>query len=53
MSEYRSDPTVAAQVNAENKARSRALWRLADLHRDEYAALVSDEMSRVFSQEAS
>lgn len=52
MREYRSDPTVRAQTNAENSARAKAVWRLAALHRQEYAALVREEMAKQFPGEA-
>lgn len=42
---FRSErPDVKARERASTRARSRALWRLADLHRDEYDRLYADEL---------
>lgn len=35
---------VASWERASNRARSKALWRLAKLHRDEYDRLYADEL---------
>lgn len=37
-------PDVAERERAGSRASSRALWRLADMHRDEYDRLYADEL---------
>lgn len=41
---YRTNPAVRERQRAGERARHRALWRLADAHRAEYDRLYSDEL---------
>jgi hypothetical protein len=44
--EYRKRPGIADKQARESAARSRALWRLADLHPAQFQILVDEEMGR-------
>lgn len=44
--ERRKDPYIHQEEVVMNKIRSRALWRLVDLHRDEFKILVEEEIQR-------
>ena len=47
MREFRAThPDLRKRERRTNKARSRALWRLADLHPDDFQRLVLDELRR-------
>jgi hypothetical protein len=40
--QYREDPSHRAKDRARNAAHSRAVWVLADRHREEFAAIVRE-----------
>lgn len=44
--EYRDRPHARAEARRVNSARQRALWRLADLHREDYLRLCDEELGR-------
>ncbi len=45
MADFRARrPDVAERGRGGRRAASRALWRLADMHRDEYDRLYADEL---------
>jgi len=48
-----SNPDSYAREKAGTRASSRALWRLADLHRDEYDRLYADELRAEHVRDAS
>ncbi len=49
--EYRKRrPSVYAREIASSGVRSRALWRLADLHPGQFQALIDEEMAREESE---
>jgi hypothetical protein len=43
----KANPEIAARENAMTNARARALWRLKDIHTDEFELLYADEMRRL------
>lgn len=44
MRAYRTRPAAQKSTRLGNRARSRALWRLAALHPDEYRRIYADEL---------
>lgn len=49
----RENPASYSRERAGMRASSRALWRLADLHRDEYDRLYADELRAEHVRDAS
>lgn len=43
--EFRARPDAAPRVRRGNRARSRALWRLARMYPDDYRRLMAEELA--------
>lgn len=53
MRDYRSRPESKPGIKRTQSAANRALWRLVDLHRDDYERLRIEELRAIRAEEAS